>query len=134
MFWLFWCCSTYKRLCPFFVLETLQVRIENVVRIYCVVACGGVVVGGSFTVILVIRSLRLLLATSILATLLIAYSMAASTFSSHSDSNSFSTKKLFFPLHVGVTFGGSTLISSFFVGSSSTSSASCSLSSDHLLV
>ena len=101
------------------LLETLRVVTGEFVGVYCVAASVGFTAASSSTMILAMRSLKLLLASFVLATLLIACSTATSTSSSHSDSDSYSPKSFSFPLCGGVVFGGSYSLSSSPADSSS---------------
>lgn len=89
------------------------------------VAEADFVAAGSSAMILAIRSFKLLLASSVIVTLLIACSIATSTSSFHTDSYSSSSSKIFpFSLREGVRFGSSYSLSSFFVSPYSSSSSS----------
>lgn len=97
---------------------------RDFVRVYWVAAGAGFSATGSTVVILAMRSIRLLLTSFILTTLLIACSIAVSTSSSHSYSNSSSSKIFSSPLREGITFGGSVSFSSLLADSSTFSSFS----------
>ena len=90
---------------PLHLLDTLGALTEDLVGVCWVVAGAGFAAIDSLTVILAMRSLRLLLDSSFLATLLIVCFIVVSTPSSHSNSDSSSSKNFSFPLREGVTFG-----------------------------
>ena len=90
------------RLC---LLDTLVIVARDFVGVCCVAAGVGFAALGSSIVMQEIRFFRLLFAYSVLATRLIACSIAASTSTSQSDFDSSFSKIFSFPLREGVTFG-----------------------------
>ena len=96
----------------------------DLVGVCCVVVGVGFVATDSLAVILAMRSLKLLYASSARVTLLIAYSMVTSTSSSQSDSDSYSSNIFSLYLLEEVTLGSSSSLFSSSVSPSSFSSPS----------
>ena len=104
------------------LLDTLVVMARDFVGVCCVAVGVGFATVVSSTVMQEIRFFRLLFASSVLATQLIACSIATSTSTSQYDFDSFFSKIFSFSLRKGVTFGSFTSLSFSSVSSSSSSS------------
>lgn len=118
------CKITLEVCAPLCLLDILGAREEDLVGVCCVAIGAGFALAGSSALMLAIRFFMMLLASSILATLLISYSLAKFTSSSESDSNSPSSKIFSFLLRERVALWSYASLSSSSLFPSSSSSFS----------
>lgn len=110
-----------ERLCPFSFVGCPRVDTRDFEGVFFATAGGGIIVASYLAVMLAMISLKLLLAFAVLVALLMTSSIAASIFSSHSESITSLIKIFSLPLLLGVTIGGLSSFSSSFSSSSSSS-------------